>query len=41
LRAQKIVCPPGTPQANALLTVMHKLAVDVDRVGDSTGEIDV
>jgi hypothetical protein len=35
------VCPPGTPQANALLTVMHKLALDVDRVGDSTGEIDV
>ena len=35
------VCPPGTPQANALLTVMHKLAVDVDGVGDSTGEIDV
>jgi len=35
------VCPPGTPQANALLTAMHKLAVDVDRVGDSTGEIDV
>jgi hypothetical protein len=35
------VCPPGTPQANALLTAMHKLGVDVDQVGDSTGEIDV
>ena len=33
------VCPAGTPQANALLAVMHKLGVDVDRVGDSTGEI--
>ena len=32
-------CPAGTPQANALLTVMHKLGVDIDRVGDSTGEI--
>jgi hypothetical protein len=32
-------CPAGTPQANALLTVMHKLGVDVDSVGDSTGEI--
>jgi hypothetical protein len=35
------VCPSGTPQANALLTVMHKLGVDVDQVGDSSGEIDV
>jgi hypothetical protein len=32
-------CQTGTPHANALLTVMHKLGVDVDRVGDSTGEI--
>jgi hypothetical protein len=35
------VCPGGTPQANALLTVMHKLGVDVDCIGDSTGEIDL
>ncbi len=35
------VCPPGTPQANALLTVMHKLGVDVGCVGDSTGVIDL
>jgi Protein of unknown function (DUF1552) len=35
------VCASGTPQANALLTVMHKLGVDVDQVGDSTGEIDI
>jgi hypothetical protein len=34
-------CASGTPQANALLTVMHKLGVDVDQVGDSTGEIDI
>jgi len=33
------VCPTGTPQANALLTIMHKLDVPIDRVGDSTGEI--
>jgi hypothetical protein len=34
-----LVCPPRTPQANALLTVVRKLGVDVERVGDSTGEI--
>jgi Protein of unknown function (DUF1552) len=33
------VCPAGTPQSNALLTVMHKLGIDIDHVGDSTGEI--
>jgi len=33
------VCKDGTPQANALLTVMHKLGVDIGSVGDSTGEI--
>jgi hypothetical protein len=33
------VCAPGTPQANFLLTVMHKLGIDTDRIGDSTGEI--
>jgi len=32
-------CAPGTPMANLLLTLMHKLGVDVDRIGDSTGEI--
>ena len=30
-------CQDGTPQANILLTVMQKLGVDVDTVGDSTG----
>jgi hypothetical protein len=34
-------CNSGTPQANALLTVLHKLGVPIDRVGDSTGEIDL
>jgi hypothetical protein len=33
------VCKAGTPQANALLTIMHKLGVPIDSVGDSTGEI--
>ena len=32
-------CAEGTPHANCLLTVMHKLGVDRDRIGDSTGEI--
>jgi hypothetical protein len=35
------ICPAGTPHANALVTVLHKLGVDIDRVGDSTGEIDI
>jgi hypothetical protein len=33
------VCDSGTPHANALLTVLHKLGVAIDRIGDSTGEI--
>ncbi len=33
------VCAEGTPQANALLTVLRRLGVDIDRVGDSTGEV--
>jgi hypothetical protein len=35
------VCQEGTPHANCLLTVMHKLGVDVDSLGDSTGEISI
>ncbi len=35
------VCPAGTPHANSLLTVMHKLGVDIESIGDSTGEIDI
>jgi hypothetical protein len=34
-------CKPDTPQANALLTVMHRIGVGIDRVGDSTGEIPI
>ena len=30
---------PGTPQSNILLTVMHKLGIETDSVGDSTGTI--
>jgi Protein of unknown function (DUF1552) len=33
-------CPDGTPLANVLLTILHKLNVDEARIGDSTGEID-
>ena len=32
-------CAPETPMANVLLTLMHKLGVGVDRIGDSTGEV--
>jgi hypothetical protein len=30
---------PGTPMANVLLTLAHKLGISVDSIGDSTGEI--
>ncbi len=33
------VCDAGTPHANTLLTVLHKLGVEIDRIGDSTGEV--
>jgi len=32
-------CKEGTPQANILLTLMQKLGVNIDEVGDSTGTI--
>lgn len=33
-------CPPGTPMANLLLTMLHRLGVeDVNQIGDSTGEL--
>jgi hypothetical protein len=35
------VCPDGTPLANVLLTILHKLNVDHAGIGDSTGEIDL
>ena len=35
-------CPPGTPMANLLLTILNKLGVDdVDHVGDSTGTLSI
>jgi hypothetical protein len=34
-------CGDGTPMANILLTMMHKLGVDIDRIGDSTGEVEI
>jgi hypothetical protein len=33
--------PDATPTANAMLTVMHKLGVDLPVLGDSTGELDL
>ena len=33
------VCETGTRQANFLLTILHKLGVEIDRIGDSTGDI--
>jgi hypothetical protein len=36
---QHLRCAPGTPMANVLLTLAHKLGVDVERIGDSTGEV--
>jgi hypothetical protein len=33
-------CPDGTPMANLLLTIVHKLGVnDLNKVGDSTGDL--
>jgi hypothetical protein len=31
----------GTPQANALLTMLHRLGVEIDSIGDSTGTISI
>jgi len=33
------IAPEGTPHANTLLTILHKLGVDAESIGDSTGEI--
>ena len=32
-------CPDSTPMANVLLTMLHKLGVNVETFGDSTGEV--
>jgi hypothetical protein len=34
-----LLCPDGTPMANVLLTLLHKLGVDAESIGDSTGEL--
>jgi hypothetical protein len=34
-------CPDDTPMANVLLTVLHKLGVELDQIGDSTGTLAV
>ncbi|HEY4362515.1 MAG TPA: DUF1552 domain-containing protein [Bryobacteraceae bacterium] len=36
-----VIAREETPMANALLTMMHKLGVPVDRVGDSNGEFSI
>jgi len=36
-----VMCEDGTPMANVLLTMLHKLGVDVDRFGDSTGVVTI
>jgi hypothetical protein len=38
---QHVLCPDGTPMANVLLTLLWKLGVDIDRIGDSTGEVSI
>jgi hypothetical protein len=32
-------CADETPLANVLLTMLHKLGVDQDKIADSTGEV--
>jgi hypothetical protein len=32
-------CADGTPMSNVLLTMMHKLGVKIDSIGDSTGDL--
>ncbi len=32
-------CADGTPTANVWLTLLHKLGIDIDVIGDSTGEV--
>jgi hypothetical protein len=33
--------PKGTPMANVLLTCLHKLGIDIDNIGDSTGTVEI
>ena len=34
-------CADGTPMANVLLTMLHKLGVHEEKVGDSTDDISI
>jgi hypothetical protein len=34
-----VQCEDGTPMANLLLSMLHRLGVDIESVGDSNGEI--
>ena len=36
-----LLCADGTPMANVMLTVLRRLGVDIDSIGDSTGELDI
>lgn len=36
-----VVCPQGTKQSNVLLTILQKLGMDVQSVGDSNGTVSV
>jgi hypothetical protein len=36
---EHVVYPPGTPMTNMLLTVLDKVGVHVDAIGDSTGRL--
>jgi hypothetical protein len=36
-----VMAPDGTPMANVLLTVMRRLGVNMDKIGDSTGEFSI
>ncbi len=35
------ICADGTPHGNTLLTILNRLGVAIDSVGDSTGTIDI
>ena len=36
-----VIAKDGTPMANVLLAMMHRLGVEVNKLGDSTGEIEI
>lgn len=38
---QHVLCADGTPFANVCLSLLHKLGVNLDSFGDSTGEVEI